>query len=95
MSSAACLPLATLKVETEIALPTGNKNRNRETNPSILISVLGTPVIWAAVASNILPREMPAKGFPCQEGKMQKMVSLSMVEHVVFSYFFSAFLLFL
>lgn len=61
--------------ETEIALPTGNKNRNRETNPCILISVQGTPVIWAAVASNILPREAAAKDFPCWEEKTQTAVT--------------------
>lgn len=67
----ACLPQP-CKDKTEIALPTGNENRNGEANPCILISVRATPVIWTEVASNVLPREMATNDFPSPEGKRAK-----------------------
>lgn len=69
------------KTGAEIAFPSRKENQSRETNPCILPSVLGTPVTWAEVAANILPHEMAAKDFPCQEEKMQKKnLSLSKTE---------------
>lgn len=48
----------------EIALPTGSKNRNCETNLCILSSVQGIPVVWPAKLPTFCQKKLQPRAFP-------------------------------